>query len=132
MSESSNSKKPSSSLPLLIGGAAVLGVAALDGGVLTLCALGALGAGAYYVTDKALQSALEERCPNPENALVKNFAMTRKFVAGACGAAVFLNPFIGIPGTALIILGWFIYQGKMFAVVKENQAERKQAEQANA
>lgn len=120
-------KKSSSSLPIIIGGAAVLGVAALDGGVLSVAAFAALGAGAYYITDKALQSALEGQVGEPDNNLVKNFAMTRRLVAGCCGVATFLNPMIGIPGTAMVCIGWYAYQGHMDHLIRQKKAERESA-----
>ena len=129
-SKTSPSKSPQKSkLPLFIGGAAVLGLAALDGGLVTVGAMAALGIGTYYVTDKALQASFEGTIKGDNSKFCQDFQFTRKMVAGCCGVATFLNPFIGIPGTALVIIGWMTYKGQMFALVEEREKERKAAAQ---
>lgn len=85
---------------LLLGSGAVLAVSALDGGVLTMIGYGAMAYGSYWLASRSLEADEEDV---DSDRFKRDLGVSRFIIAGACGIATFLNPFIGIPGTLILL-----------------------------
>ena len=115
---------------LLLGGGAVVALAALDGGILTIVGCGALAYGVGYTVTKLL---------TPDDADTdrgrRDIGILKYGVAGACALATFLNPFIGIPGSVLIVLTWMSWRQdikEFFEETKKASAPSVEEEEAES
>ena len=107
---------------MIAGGIGILALSTIDGGLLTVLGCGALGYGAGLTVSKAMMPRDEdgERTDRYE----RDLGITRYVVAGSCGIATFMNPFIGIPGTILLLLFHNSWRNEAKATVDNIEAER--------
>lgn len=109
----SKDKEPDNSLGktvLLLGGAGLLAASTINGTALVLAGSAGLGFLSWWAVNEFLLSPEEKKKikkrKKKHDRIIRDGNVIRYIVAGACGLATFLNPFIGVPGTAILIILW--------------------------
>jgi len=108
---------------IAVGAAGLLALSAFDGGLVTLAGCGALAYGTWRVATAGLQPD-EDPKPDSDRA-ERDLGILEYGAAGACAVATFLNPFIGIPGTLVLLYFASSWRQDMRELVNKEQAKRE-------
>jgi hypothetical protein len=131
MPDKNNEEKHADSGPgltgLMIGTGAVLALSALDGGILTVVGCGALAYGTHYVVSRVLTP---DDAPADSDRFERDLGFAKYIISGACALSVFLNPFVGIPGTVVVLLLHRAWKKEVSEFIRESEEKLKQAAEA--
>lgn len=115
---------------LLLGGGAMLAVSAIDGTALVLAGSAALGYCSWWAVNSFLVPEDLDKKGDKKgkvtDKMTRDLGVIKYVVAGACAFATFMNPFIGVPGTAILIIMWNGWQKETKEFLKKTKDKVKE------